>query len=267
MSDEDILRQLLSSGTTAAWEMFLRRFSNLILKIVWQFEKDYDEAMEKYLFVCRKLAVKDFAVLRKYEHRSDKAAPRFTTWLAAVTQNFCIDAHRATHGRRQLPRAILRLNEFDREVFRLYYWKGYSLEELEQQLSGRANHNAVADSLERIQSAGVWMTQAIRPTFVPLDEEDARFGSNEVEHDAREMLSWLERWLDDLDDRARMVVRLWFWENMTGREIAEAMRIAPEQRVYTLLRTTLARLREHAEHTYGGQRSRHASVYHQRKET
>jgi DNA-directed RNA polymerase specialized sigma subunit len=63
-----------------------------------------------------------------------------------------------------------------------------------------------------------------------------------------------------------MVVRLWFWEEMTAREIAEAMRIFPEHRVYTLLRAALARLREHAEQTYRQQRSSSASVYNQQKE-
>ncbi|MBM2840308.1 MAG: hypothetical protein HW412_836, partial [Bacteroidetes bacterium] len=45
VTDEAIVQNLLSEGTSVTWEAFLRRFSNLMLKIIWQFEKDYDEAM------------------------------------------------------------------------------------------------------------------------------------------------------------------------------------------------------------------------------
>ncbi|HET6274254.1 MAG TPA: sigma factor-like helix-turn-helix DNA-binding protein [Bacteroidota bacterium] len=262
MTDEAIVHNLLSEGTSGTWEKFLSRFSNLILKIVWQFEKDYDEAMDKYLYVCGKLAGNNFAILRRFEEHHGDHPPQFTTWLASVAHNLCIDAHRAAHGRRQLPRAILRLSEFDREVFRLYYWRGYSREEIEQQTANtpKRTATAVTESLEKIQSAELTTYQPLKPTLIQFDEQNVNHGSNEAENDFTEMLKWMERWLDELGEQERMIVKLWFWEDMSGRDIATAMRISPEHRVYSLLKKTMARLRERASQTYADQRRGNLSV-------
>ncbi|MBM2846874.1 MAG: hypothetical protein HW407_2186 [Bacteroidetes bacterium] len=264
MTDEAIVQNLLSEGTSATWEAFLRRFSNLMLKIIWQFEKDYDEAMEKYVYVCRKLAGNNFGILRRFQQHHGDNHPQFTTWLAAVTHNLCIDAHRAVHGRRQLPRAILRLSEFDREVFRLYYWRGYSEQEIEQRMANTpgATSIAVAESLHRMKDAlaGSAAHPHSKPTMVPFDEEDAAFGSTEMENDFTEMLGWLNRWLDELSDQQRMIIRLRFFEGMTGPEIAKAMHISPEQNVYPLLQKAMSRLRERASQTYADKRTRNLSV-------
>jgi DNA-directed RNA polymerase specialized sigma24 family protein len=264
MSDEVILERLLTKGNQPAsdWEAFLRRFSNLILKVIWQFEKDYDQAMDKYLYVCRKLAENSFAILRRFQQKHGDNPPQFTTWLTAVTHNLCIDAHRVTHGRRQLPQAVLRLSEFDREVFRLYYWRGYSEEEIEQQLATTEKRNALTESLERIQGVIVGSSTGTRsePTMIPFDERDAGLGSSESDSDFAEMLGWLQRWLDELSDQDRMIIRLKFWEDMSGAEIAAAMRISPEQRIYPLLHKAIARLRERAMRTYSVRKTGDLSV-------
>jgi len=267
MTDETILKDLLSKPQQPelAWETFLRRFSNLILKVVWHFEKDYDEAMEKYLFVCRKLAENDFARLRRFQQLGPKS-PRFTTWLAAVTNNLCIDSHRARHGRRQIPRPISRLSEFDREVFRLYYWKGYSHEEINGQLAkeSRGQPSAVIESLSRIQESlgGKAGPLSGKSTTISLDENDPRFVSDENDPDADELLTWLQTWLNRLTDQEQLIIRLRFWEDMTGPEIAQAMSLSPEQKVYTLLQKALSHLREEARKTYEGEKSENASVSH-----
>ncbi len=256
MKSKNVFDQLLSGGnhTGATWKEFLRQHSLLLLKIVWQFEHDYDEAMEKYVYVCRKLAENDFATLKRFRQQGGDNPPKFTTWLASVTHNLCVDAHRATHGRRQLPRAILRLSEFDREVFRLYYWKGYSLDEIEQRSANTPGFttNAVAESLSHMRETltGPSAHQYVQPSAVPFDEENAGFGFTETDHDLVELLGSLNTWLDELSDQERMIIRLRFWEGMTGSEIAKAMKISPEERVYPLLQNTLSRLRERALQTY-----------------
>jgi DNA-directed RNA polymerase specialized sigma24 family protein len=220
--------------------------------------------MEKYLFVCQKLAENDFARLRRFRQRDSSKAPKFTTWLAAVTCNLCIDAHRARHGRRQLPRGILGLAEIDQEVFRLFYWRGFSREEIEQQLANTAGHtpNRVVESLERIQNVTSGPPVPGNPgqSFIPFDETDARLLPPDLEDGWSEMLAWLQRWLEELTDQERMIIHLRFWEGMNGAEIATAMRISPEQRVYPLLRKALAHLRTRAMQTYTDQKSPNASV-------
>jgi len=262
VKDEDILTNLLSGEVSEGpWKMFLARFSNLILKVIWRFEKDYDEVMEKYLFVCGKLLENDFARLRKFRTGQDQS-PLFTTWLAAVTYNLCIDAHRSRHGRKQLPRAVARLGEFDREVFRLYYWKGCPIEEIEHRTGqGNSNRGNVRESLERVGLVLSGEPASARPpvTFVSFDE-NVTIGPTEGDPDLEEMGLWLGQWISTLSNQEQMILRLRFWEDMTGSEIANAMNINPPQKIYPLLQSALEALREKASRTYGDQSTSRVSV-------
>jgi len=208
--------------------------------------------MDKYLYVCSKLAEKNFGILRRYEIRVSGKSARFSTWLAAVTRNLCIDAHRALHGRKELPRAVLQLREFDREVFRLYYWRGFSREEVEHCLANHseASSTAVTESFVRIDDVVAGSARHVQKELTIRFDDENMFHLPEVEDDFVEILEWLERWLNDLEDQERMIIRLRFWEGMTGPEIARAMRISPEQRVYPLLQQAIGRLREFATRTY-----------------
>jgi len=262
VNDEEILTNLLAGKAgQEPWKAFLIRFSNLILKVIWAFEKDYDEVMEKYLFVCTKLAENDFARLRKFRLK-EGPSPMFTTWLAAVTQNLCIDAHRARHGRKQLPRAVARLEEFDREVFCLYYWRGCSIEELEHRaLLRKLGVASVKESLDRIGHVLSGQPVAARTpvALVSFDEHETA-GESDADNDFEELENWLNQWISTLSSQEQMILRLRFWEDMTGPEIANAMRITPRQRVYPLLQRALESLRQKAAQTYGDQSTSRASV-------
>ena len=262
MSDEELLKSLLAGKHARRdWESFLSRFTNLILKVIWTSESDYDEVMEKYLFVCRKLLESDFARLRRFRVR-EGPSPLFTTWLAAVTHNLCVDAHRARHGRRQFPRALMRLTDVDRDVFRLYYWKGCSLDEI-QSKAGQlgTTPEGVTESLARIEStiSVSPVSPGPRAVFVPLDDNAAGVSADD-EADLLEMEQWLHRWISALPSQDQMILRLRFWEDMTAPEIAQAMKISPTERVYPLLRRALQSLREKATVTYGSQSTGAASV-------
>jgi hypothetical protein len=52
---------------------------------------------------------------------------------------------------------------------------------------------------------------------------------------------------------------------MKGPEIAEAMRISPEEKVYPLLQKALDHLREQARETYRSEKRERASVLHKVK--
>jgi DNA-directed RNA polymerase specialized sigma24 family protein len=259
MDDKEILLDLLTGDERQrAWQTFLGRFSNLLLKVIWHCEEDYDEVMEKYLFVCRKLAENDFARLRKFRIH-DPESVLFTTWLASVTRNLCVDAHRSRFGRKQLPRAIARLSPLDREVFRLYYWKGYTLEELEHSV----RNPEFRDSLERISEVLTGRTPEAPPFLLPLQEND--LPPDDADADIDEMRGWLERWMDRLAEKERLIIRLRFWEDMTGPEIARTMNISSEQTVYPLLQKALSHLREQARQTYSTKIGSDSSVPQDRK--
>jgi DNA-directed RNA polymerase specialized sigma subunit len=68
-----------------------------------------------------------------------------------------------------------------------------------------------------------------------------------------------------LDSQDQLVIRLRFWEDMTGPEIAKAMSISPEEKVYPVLQRAIDRLRQQARETYGNQEPQAASVSHRVK--
>jgi len=54
MHQRSLLERLAKGGaeSDAAWKEFLRDYSNLFLKVIWQFEKDREKVMDTYLYVC-----------------------------------------------------------------------------------------------------------------------------------------------------------------------------------------------------------------------
>ena len=255
LDEKSLLDRLLNSQSPAEpWAEFLRRYSNLFFKVIWQHERDHDAAVEKYLFVCTKFAENDFARLRKFRTEYGTRAPKLSTWLVSVTRNLCIDAHRAAHGRRRYPAALLRMSEFERDVFRLYYWEGYSIDEIQHMLERRNGSESVPDALDRIHnSIGLRPRRGERPTQVP--PEFVRFDDNvHVEHTHEIEDGFSEDnpdWLTVLEEQERLVVRLRFWEDMAAREIVEVLDLQSEQQVYSIMHNALEKLRAHASNRKG----------------
>jgi len=250
-NDLALLNRLFSSpqSAEAAWKEFLQRYSNLFLKIIWQFEKDRDEAMEKYLFVCSKLVEGEFGVLRKFNPGRLSKPPKLSTWLTVVVTNLCIESERGTHGRKRIPRAIQMLSPSDRKVFMLYYWKGLSLDEIEKTLSASndGGTDSPAASLRRIMSVlakspRAGLAAAPRPIIVHYDDDVSAMavpGNGNDEAETHNMMTTLVQTLPPVE---RTVVRLRFWQNLSAQQISHVLALPPK-RVYKLLRKSLKSLR------------------------
>jgi DNA-directed RNA polymerase specialized sigma24 family protein len=193
MTDVEFIARLVSGkgDQSAQWREFLDRYSRLLLNVIWQFEHDHDAAMEKYVHVCERFAANNFEILRRFKADYGERSPKFTTWLAAVARNICIDLHRSVHGRRQLPRSVQRMSEVEQWIFRLYYWKGHTTDEIRELVQARLRTPAEADRLigkvlhvhERAQpSPGT-------PAFVPFDEEFMQ--PTEPDYDTEDLHRWL----------------------------------------------------------------------------
>lgn len=248
MEDKTVIASLFGGGdaSEAAWQQFLAGYSKLILKILWQFEHQYDRVMDGYLAVCSKLAERNFAVLRKFHDDPRLHSADFPLWLAAVVRNISIDLYRAEKGRKRFPRALLNASQHEREVFALYYWRGYSFEEIRHQLHNRLNGKArdVAGILARIQRrlkrkpAG----SASSITVIPFDD-----GHHQPEHqggfpDAEQM----DRWMNVLTPEQRLVVHLRFWGDMPATDIGRMLNIRPTHRIYGILQRAFATMRKKA---------------------
>lgn len=113
-NDKDLLRTLFEGkGYTSrkAWEVFLERYSNLFLKIIWQFENDHDQAMEKYVYVCSKLANNEYSLLRKYTPEKFDNPPALSTYLTVVVRNLCVEQFRRTRKEREIERKTISFDD------------------------------------------------------------------------------------------------------------------------------------------------------------
>ena len=83
-----------------AWAYFLNKYSKIILKVIRSYTNNYDEVMDKYLFVCNKISENNFSLLKKYNY-NDKRKAKLSTWLTVVVRNLCVDQFRKNHGDRK----------------------------------------------------------------------------------------------------------------------------------------------------------------------
>jgi DNA-directed RNA polymerase specialized sigma24 family protein len=250
-NDLALLNRLFSSSESGeiAWKEFLQKYSNLFLKIIWQFEKDHDQVMEKYLYVCSKFAEKDFAILRKFTRLHGDNPPKFTTWLGAVVRNMCVDAYRSAQGRRRIPKALQRFPDVDKRVFELYYWRGFTVEEIDRELATRRNGSgeSVADILERLEAS--LLRPPPNPSTAPMtirlpyNDETVVMTTSPAAVDQET----LDRWLNRLSTDERLLIQLKFWDDLSALEIGEVLKIASEERIQELLKKAMKNLRAIAE--------------------
>ena len=122
----DLLADLKSGRADTAWREFLEQHSPSIMRIVRRFERDEGRATDCFVHVCGELSNNGFRRLLSF--RTDGAA-RFSTWLAAVVANLCIDWRRNKYGRQRPVSAVAKLPEIDQLVYRYIFVRGMSRRE------------------------------------------------------------------------------------------------------------------------------------------
>jgi RNA polymerase sigma factor (sigma-70 family) len=119
----DLLQRLNSADASAAWVVFIDRFSPMMMKTVSQFEFQQDRRNECFMYVCEKLSDQHFRRLQKF---NTAGTAKFRHWLSTVVFNLCVDWHRAEFGRATILPAISALPAFDQLVYRYIYKQGLS---------------------------------------------------------------------------------------------------------------------------------------------
>src|SRR5438046_2392201 len=109
------------------WRLFMETCTPELLAIIEHAGvRRQDEAMDVYLRVCEHLAGDSCARLRKH----DPEKGTLGSWLTVVVRRVIVDWVRSRKGRRRLFASIKALQELDREIFDLYYWRGHSPAEI-----------------------------------------------------------------------------------------------------------------------------------------
>lgn len=259
------------------WPLFLDNYSGTLLRIISRRLLDEDDRMEAYVYVCEKLAAGSLERIRRYTSESQAHRARFTTWLAAVVRNLCVDWLRSVRGRRMLPTAVERMSTRDQAIFRLIFWDGRSYAEAIESLSaqgfGRVELSELGVVVETIHAAlpttSLWsalVEQSQHQPHVRLDSDPDEEGGAPppvpVDGGDSPEEAWrraaaqeeLNRVVASWPPEDRLLLRLRFDDELKAREIAGLIGAESEAAVYQRLRTLLDRLRR-ALRVEGGDRS------------
>jgi len=172
-----LLEQLRSTDAEIAWQEFLASYSELIFGVVRTFARDTDGASDCFLYVCEKLAERNYRRLLAF--KLDGSA-RFSAWIRAVVRNLCLDWLRSRFGRKQVFRSVASLPSLEQEIFASVFRRGLSIEQAWLDLRANGVEMPYGEFEERaarirklLTSRQLWLLCASTTVIESLDSETA----------------------------------------------------------------------------------------------
>jgi RNA polymerase sigma factor (sigma-70 family) len=226
-----------------AWNLFIERYADFIFSLLRRMGFDYDQAMDRFVYVCEKLCEQDFRRLRSIRYAGSRGD--LTPWLRQVVKRLCVNWAWSQDGRKRLLKRIAGLPSREQRIFELYFWSGLLPSEIHERL--RLEHESVElgevyDALETIfahlSQKKLWrlLSGLSRARYtLSLDEFDDKTGlgfepadENASPEEAllkREESDRISRALQSLTARERLVLKLRYDEMLAGGEIAKILRL------------------------------------------
>jgi RNA polymerase sigma factor (sigma-70 family) len=256
-----LLDRLRSVDAPAAWEEFLREYSQILYQTARFYTFDPDAAADCYLSICQHLAANSFRRLLKF---NPEGKASFTTWLRVVARNVCLDWHRSQSGRRRALKALQSLSQLECEVYDCRFEHGLSEEETLQRLHplfpdlSRDQLGAIELRIERSLTSRQRWTQNTRQklpltTQVTLLASDGWGESSTEIADTRsnqesviatqEQEACLKKCVASLSADERLLLQLRFEEDLSLDEIARLTGRGDAQRVHRHIAAVLKKLR------------------------
>ncbi len=262
-SDRKLVQAILD-GSLTAWHEFIDRYSGLIFDIIRRHlvMEDEDEIRSVYVDILKSLVDSRLKMYR--------GEARLSTWLTVYTRSRVYDFFRQRHGRRSTPKGHDKLNEFDREVLRLYYIDKLPLEVVVHMLRSKDFHvtaETIAESIQRIDglldsrylnrlgyehhvtARGVDSARMLKYLIqVKLDYEE-RSGRNRpdfhlIEKEVHELAEKAREQISRLPSEERKILFFRFNRGWSAKKIAERLDLGGQRRVYSLINRIIRKLRK-----------------------
>ena len=263
ISDDDLLAQF-QHKPEEAWLSFIEKYANMIFSLIRGLGFDYDQAMDRFVFVCEKFSEQNFRRLKSIKYAGSRGD--LTPWIRQVVRRLCINWAWSEDGRRRLLKPIKSLEPLQQRVFELYFWQGLSPSECEERL--RQEHFAdvgpasVFVALDRILSQvsekKLWrlVSNLARTrgavSLEAMDEESAGWDPPDERPDPeseliqREQNQLLQRALQHLSDQQILIMQFRFEHALSIGGIADILRL-DEREVRKTLNTGLEQVRRSLE--------------------
>ena len=228
------LLELIRRDPHSGWASFLERYADDLLGWIHQLGFDGDEAMDRFVFVCEKLADDRCRRLREVRHLGDDG--ELVPWLRAVVRNAIVSWRWSQHGRPRLPAAIERLDDLEQRVFRAHFWEGLAPFQIRDQLEAEKREldlGRVFEALERVfevlsekdrwrlvsrlqgRQAPVGLDQVAEPA-IPLESAERRLLRREGSRRA-------QRAMAQLDAPDRLLLQLRYEQDCSYAEMASIL--------------------------------------------
>jgi RNA polymerase sigma factor (sigma-70 family) len=260
LSDAEVLA-LFHQDPERAWGLFIERYADVILSDLHHLGFDYDQAMDRFMYICEKLCEGDFRRLKTIRYAGSYGD--LLPWVRQAVKHLCINWAWSAEGRKRLFKSIARLPVREQRIFELYFWKGLSPSEIYEHL--RLDHQPdielteVFEALEHIFShlsqKKLWRLMsnlARRRGTCSLEEIDAETGIGFDPVDARpnpeealiqkQTEEQINRALDGLSPRERLLIQFRYEEGMAIKEIADMLHVG-EREVKSSLKVSVEKLR------------------------
>ncbi len=242
IADVDLLK-LFQQEPKYAWNLFCEKHSDFIFMVLRRMGFDYDEAMERFVYVFEKLCEDDFRRLKsvKYAGDSGDLAP----WLRQVVKNLCVNWAWSENGRKRLLGFVKEMPEREQRIFQIHFWQGKTPFEIYEIL--KLEHHSdveigdVFDALEKItehlSQKKLWRLisglSKAQQNF-SLDYEDEEMGlkiepvdikndNPEITLQKKQASGQINEALEHLSVREKLVVQFRYEEAMTLSEIAQML--------------------------------------------
>lgn len=227
-----------------AWRLFIDRYADAIFSLIRSLGFDYDQAMDRFVFVCEKFCENDFRRLKGIKYAGSHGD--LTPWVRQVVKRLCINWAWSEDGRKRLLKPIASLGRLEQRVFALYFWQGLAPSEIEERLRQEHFPELQADSvfvaleqiLSQISETKLWRlvsNLARARGSLSLDEIDEESGlkwdpahentNPEGELIQREQDQLLQRALQHLPDRNVLMLQFRFEQALSVKEIADIMQL------------------------------------------
>lgn len=246
-----------------AWQRFLERYADTICATLRGLGFDYDQVMDRFVYVCEKLAENDYRRLRSVRYFGDRG--EVTPWLRQVVKRLAINWAQSREGRRRLLKPIARLAELDQRIFEIYFWQGRTPSEVCERLRNEHDPSVelldVFAGLERIfrclSAKKLWrlvsgLTGRRKPLSLTYEEGDGERPVPCLAADPEEALlrrerrRHLETALAELEPYQRRLIELRYRDGLGIPEAARALDLG-EREARAALRAARRRLRRSAE--------------------
>lgn len=228
--DQALLDEL-RTDPQRGWQSFLDRYAQDLLAWIRQLGFDDDEAMDRFVYVCEKLADNRCRRLREVDHLGDSG--ELVPWLRTVVRNASISWYWSKHGRRRLPKAVAALGADEQRVFQAHYWEGLGPVEIRERMEAEGRRrelpevfDALETVLEVLSDGDRWRLASGLLSRQPAGEIEAWSEPPSPRDDAearvlkRERHERAGRALAELAPPDRLLLQLRFEEGCTYREMA-----------------------------------------------